>query len=315
MTGLSASSDTRLKALFALSRTVQAHLSIAQPALAALVAARGVPPLRVIVVGFVAAWAGFHAVFAINDVIDYQLDRARFAHLKSYQGFDIDSALMRHPLAQGYLRRRHALAWIGGLAVVAIGLAALLSWISVWLFCGAVALEALYCWLARISAWKFLISGLMVGLGALAGWFPVTSSTGWATVWVFVWMATWEIGGRNIVNDWSDVEEDVLLGIRTVPVQFGTVVAGRLLLGFNVAATLAGAALAPAAGLPAWYIPMALLVGAVLLVVPSWRLARDADAAVAHRLFNRASFYPPVMVVVVGAGYVLGDLAGWLLGA
>lgn len=313
MTGLSASSETRLKALFALSRTVQAHLSIAQPALAALIAARGVPPLRVISVGFVAAWAGFHAVFAINDLIDYQLDRARFAHLKSYEGFDIDSALMRHPLAQGYLRRRHALAWIGALAVLAVGLAALLSWVSVWLFCAAVALEALYCSLARITAWKFVISGLMVGLGALAGWFPVTSSTGWATVWLFVWMAAWEIGGRNIVNDWSDVEEDVLLGIRTVPVQFGTAVAGRLLLGFNVVASLAAGALAPSAGLPLWYVPIALFVGAVLLVAPSWRLVHDGDAAAAHRLFNLASFYPPVMVVVVGAGYVLGDMVGWLL--
>ena len=287
---------------------MQAHLSIAQPALASLVAARGIPDVDVIVLGFFAAWAGLHAVFAINDVVDYQLDRRRFAHLKSFTGFDIDAALIRHPLAQGYLRRRHALGWIASLGAVALALALVLAPMSAAMFGGAIVLEVIYCLLATVTAWKFLITGVMVGLGTLAGWFPVTSEVRCGLVWVFAWMAVWEVGGRNIVNDWSDVEEDVALGIRTVPVQFGPRVAAGMILVANLAATGLGAAIAPAASLAWWYIPIALVIGAALLVVPSLRLVRRRDGASAHHLFNLASFYPPAMVIAVGAGYVLPDI-------
>ncbi|MCZ7528788.1 MAG: UbiA prenyltransferase family protein [Acidimicrobiia bacterium] len=293
--------------MLALSRTVQAHLSIAQPAIAALVAARGIPPVRVMALGFVAAWSGLHAVFALNDLVDHQLDRARFAHLKSYRGFDVDAAIVRHPLAQGYLRRRHAMVWILALGGVALVLALELAPMSALLLGIAVVLEVGYCVLARVSAWKVVLTGVMVGLGALAGWFPVTSETGWGLVVVFGWMALWEIGGRNVVNDWADLEEDRVLGVRTVPSVAGPQAASRVVLAGNVGATVLGMAVAGPAGLPWWYVPVAGAVGLVLLVAPSVRLARTYCEVDAHRLFNRASFYPPVMMVAVGAGYVLVD--------
>ena len=76
-----------LKALFAFSRGLQATLSLAQPALAAIIAAHGFPEVQVVLIGAVAAASGFLAVFALNDFLDVGLDRRRFAFLKSFTGF------------------------------------------------------------------------------------------------------------------------------------------------------------------------------------------------------------------------------------
>ena len=45
---------------------------------------------------------------------------------------------------------------------------------------------------------------------------------------LFAWMCAWEIGGRNIVNDFADVAEDSRLGIKTVPLVYGAKAAARL---------------------------------------------------------------------------------------
>ena len=57
------------KLFLAFSRGLQALISIAQPALGAVIALVAIPDWDVVVIGFIAAWAGNNAAFAINDLL------------------------------------------------------------------------------------------------------------------------------------------------------------------------------------------------------------------------------------------------------
>lgn len=286
--------------LLASSRTMQAHLSIAQPALGALLAAGAIPSARTIGFGLVAAWTGLHAVFAMNDLLDVDVDRERFAHLKGFAGFDVDTVIARHPLAQGALRRRELVVWVVVNAAVAIAFAWLLHPLTVALFVVSAAFEVLYCRLAKRTAMKFVVTGVMVAIGASAGWFAVSRRVDVTLIVFLLWMAAWEIGGRNIVNDWSDVEEDRHLGLRTVPVVYGPRIASRLILAFLVLTAVLGVVIVVPSTLGAVTGLGALVAGGVLLVWPGTLLAADQTSAEAHKLFNRASLYPPAMMLVIG---------------
>ena len=81
----------RAKLFLAFSRGLQAFISIAQPGLAAVIALVAIPEWDVVAIGFIAAWAGNNAAFAINDLLDVELDKRRFNHLREFKGFDIDT--------------------------------------------------------------------------------------------------------------------------------------------------------------------------------------------------------------------------------
>ncbi len=165
---------TTAESLFDLSRGRQATLSIAQPGLAAVLAAGGMPGARVVAIGLVAAWAGFFAVFSLNDVLDRRVDAAALRAGKAeVKGYDLDAAFLRHPLAQGAVTLRLSLLWVAGLALVAAVGAWLLGPLCLALFGAAVALEVLYCGLRSVTWVKTVISGVMVGCGGLAGWAAV----------------------------------------------------------------------------------------------------------------------------------------------
>ncbi len=290
----------RAKLFLAFSRGLQAFISIAQPGLAAVIALVAIPSWDVVAIGFIAAWAGNNAAFAINDLLDVDLDKRRFKHLREFKGFDIDTALVRHPLAQGYLSYKSGVLWILTSSLIAVIGAYLLNPWCVVLFVVALALEMYYCKLSQISALKFLITGVMVAVGAMAGWVAVVDRIELVPAIVFfIWIAAWEIGGRNIVNDWSDIEEDIHLGIKTVPVVYGHKVAGRLILFFLVVTVVCSLLIAPLIKLNSIYLAGALIEGWYALLSPTIKLLKNPAPEVAITLFNRASLYPLVMLTIV----------------
>jgi 4-hydroxybenzoate polyprenyltransferase len=288
----------QLRPLLGFSRVLQATLSVAQPFIAGLVALHGFPSLDRTVIALSAGWAGFLAVFALNDLLDVDLDKARFSHLRTYDGFDVDSALSRHPLARRQVPFRLGVAWIGGLAAYALVGGFVLSPLAPVLFIIAGALEVLYCKLARRTALKFVVSGLMVGVGALAGWVALTPEVRlWEMSVLFLWMGAWEIGGRNIVNDFADVEEDGRLGVKTVPLVYGAPIAARLTFLFVLITAVLPLSLVVLSELNGIFAAGVVAAGLYLLLVPGVRLLAFPTPKVAMALFNRASFYPPAVLV------------------
>ena len=286
------------QSLFDLSRGRQATLSIAQPGLAAVLAAGGLPAGRVVWIGLVAAWAGFLAVFSLNDVLDRRVDAAALRAGKAVvDGYDLDAAFMRHPLAQGALSLRFSLAWVAGLALIAAVGAWLLGPLCLALFAAAVALEVVYCGLRSATWAKTIVSGVMVGLGGLAGWAAVAPPR-WSALPVFAFLALWEIGCRNLANDLADLGPDLAVGIRSVATTFGPVIAARATLVVAVAVLLS----VPFLGLGTVALTLALVSGAALVAWPAAVLVRRPTSARAGWYFNRASLYPvAILLAAVGA--------------
>jgi len=295
------SARATFEALFDLSRTRQALLSVAQPALGAVLALGALPSGSKMLLGLLAASTGFLAVFSLNDVLDRRVDaRALAAGKAEFEGFDLDTAFLRHPLARGDLSLRLAFVWVGTLSAVSAVCAYLLAPMCLALFALAVLLEVAYCSLRSVTWTKTFVSGVMVGVGGLAGWVAVAPLRREALP-VFAFLALWEIAGRNLPNDLADIEADRRTGILTVATTFGPVVsAGATLVG--ALGTIASIALLPAA-LP--ILLACIVLGIWAMGIPSLALRRTPTSVQAGAYFNRASLLPALMLPVIAIGVLV----------
>jgi 4-hydroxybenzoate polyprenyltransferase len=296
--------DKRLRVYFGFSRMSHSVLDIGHPAVGALLVLGVFPPLPVILIGFVAAFAGFTAVFALNDLMDYKVDTERIErYQRSFSSFDIDVLGVRHPIAQKMLTFYRGLAWVLFWGLLSLTSAYVLNPLCCAILLAAVAIEIAYCMLLRVTHWKGLLSGIMVGVGALAGVFAVTTEPSPAfLVLFFLWAACWEFGARNIPNDWTDLEEDIHLGIRTIPVRYGRVFSSRLSFLVICLTVLVSLFLPLSLSWPKvmFFEAGALVIGGFFLIVPAWKWVRDQSTDSAMSLFNRACTYPAAMVLLAG---------------
>ena len=61
-----------LTVYLALSRTPHGVLDLAGPFCAALLCQGGLPPVSVVLLGLITVFAGYTAVYALNDIVDYR---------------------------------------------------------------------------------------------------------------------------------------------------------------------------------------------------------------------------------------------------
>ncbi len=297
------------KKFIGLSRMTHSVLDVAHPAAGALLVLGAVPSASIAILGLVSAFSGFTAVFALNDVMDATVDAEKMAKFrKDTEAFDLDSIGTRHPIAQGSLSRHAAIAWVAAWGILSLTTAFFLKPLCAVLLLVATGLEILYCKLLRVTHWKTLLSGVMVSVGGLAGVFAVTASPAPLAVVLFaLWAASWEIGGRNIPNDWSDIEEDINLGVRTLPIRLGRKASSRVAAAFasvTILCSLAFPFAAPLRNLPV-YLGLAAVAGLLLLALPALRWLRQQSTESAMAYFNKACFYPLAMFVALGITLVI----------
>jgi len=297
-----------LSCLFALSRTPHALLDLAPPAAAAVLWLNGFPPVRTILLGALAAFAGYTSVYALNDIVDCREDRKRLKLGCQDYGDYLDATLIRHPIAECAISMRSAVAWAGTWGAAALAGAILLNPVCALIFVGAFALEAGYCLLCRVTPLRTLMSGIVKSAGPLAAVFAVDPSPDpLRLALLFAWLFLWEIGGQNIPSDWSDIDEDRVLGHKTLPVRLREKTASRLALA-AVCASIAASLFLTRGSSPggtALYIACSLAAGAVLLLAPALMLVRTSARAEALVVFNRASWYPVTMLAAAAAGAAL----------
>ncbi len=295
---------SELKLFFALSRTPHGLLDMATPALAALLWLGSFPPPGIIALGLITAFAGYTAVYALNDLVDYHIDTRRVADglLPDVRHDDLDSIFVRHPMAYGFLPFTKGLLWTAAWTSVALIGSYLLNPVCTGIFLGAILLEAIYCIMWKSGWQKVLISGAVKTSGAMAAVFAVDPQPALPPlILLFLWLFFWEIGGQNVPNDWADIEEDRVLRATTIPVRFGpAAAAGVIFVSLLLAAILSGISMglspvgARFAGVAA-----ALAAGIYLLLIPAYRLYRTKERIEALALFNSASYYPLTLLAAV----------------
>lgn len=292
----------RLKLFFALSRTPHSLLDMATPGMAVLLYLGGFPSPGIILIGLMTAFAGYTAIYAFNDIVDYRSDRRKFSRAPASEAGYLDAALPRHPMAQGLLQFREGLVWAIGWSIVAVVGAWLLNPVCVLIFLFGAALEAVYCSLWRVSPMRAVVSGVVKNLGAVAAIFAVDPNPSFPFITLlFTCLFFWEIGGQNIPADWTDLEEDRYFGARTIPVVLGerrtaTLAGGCILIAIAVSVFLFGGCFPESR----WTAAAAVVVtGGGLLLEPVLRLIKTNDRADAMRLFNRASYYPAALLALV----------------
>jgi 4-hydroxybenzoate polyprenyltransferase len=282
---------------------------MATPALAALLYLGQWPALPVIAIGIITVFAAYTAVYALNDLIDFRTDRQKVCSGGYCDGEDyLDGALVRHPLAKGALSLWAGLTWTLAWAVVAFSGAWLLNPVCMLIFLAGCLLEALYCLLWRVTPLRTAISGLVKPMGAVAAVFAVDPHPSILFLVVLtLWLFFWEIGGQNIPNDWTDIEEDRRFNARTVPVVLGLRRASLISLVALVCAMFLNL-------LVFWLSPLkfglllpllALGANAWLLLRPALRLQERPVRQNAMMLFNRASLYPVANLALVLLGIIL----------
>jgi 4-hydroxybenzoate polyprenyltransferase len=293
----------RGKLFLALSRTPHALLDMATPALAAVLSFGGIPAPSVAILGLITAFAGYTAVYALNDLVDYRVDKEKLnsCGLPCTVG-DLDAVYVRHPLARGLISLRHAVLWTAGWALVALIGAYLLNPVCVLVFLFGCVAETAYCLLFRVSWLRTLISGTVKTAGGIAAVFAVTPEPEpLFLVNLFAWLFAWEVGGQNVPNDLSDVEQDQVMKAETVPIHFGREGAIRIISQALVTTTILSLVLyySTPAHLSPLYLPGALASAVFLLLIPAYRLQRAPSVQLASALFNRSSYYPLFMLMII----------------
>jgi 4-hydroxybenzoate polyprenyltransferase len=294
---------SRLKLFFALSRTPHGLLDMCTPAFAALLWLGEFPPLQVIVVGLMTTFAGYTAVYALNDVVDYRVDKEKVGQGGvASPGSDLDALLARHPMAQGLLSLKEGLFWALAWALLALVGAYILNPVCVLIFLGGCALETMYCLLWRVSPLRTFVSGIVKTSGAIAAVFAVDPNP--ALIYLlllFLLLFFWEIGGQNIPNDWTDLDADRKMNAKTIPIRWGLPIASGIIL-VTVILSLGLSGLVfyfSQIRTSAFFLTLVLAVGGYLLLWPAITLHQTRKSPQALVLFNKASYYPAAMLLVV----------------
>ena len=78
---------------------------------------RGLPPFGVIALGLSTGFAGYTAVYALNDLVDYRVDQEKLkAAGPALKPGYLDAIFMRHPLAQGRVGFGEGVLWVAAWA-------------------------------------------------------------------------------------------------------------------------------------------------------------------------------------------------------
>jgi 4-hydroxybenzoate polyprenyltransferase len=114
-------------------------------------------------------------------------------------------------------------------------------------------------------------------------------------------MFFWEIGGQNVPNDWSDIGEDTRFQAQTVPIRLGLEQANVIIFGSIILTIMLSGILLVLSNV-AFELPFILafaFVGLYFLLLPTIKLYRSEESSYAMILFNKASYYPLALLVVV----------------
>jgi len=295
----------RLKLFWALSRTPHGLLDMCTAAVASLLWLGYFPSLKIIGLGLITVFAGYTAVYALNDVVGYRSDKKKLqqGNLRGIDDCeDLDAMLVRHPIARGLLTFKEGLIWAVAWAVLALIGAYLLNPTCVLIFVGGCILETIYCLMWNISPSRTFLSGVVKAAGPIAAVFAVDPNPSLSyLVVLFLLIFFWEIGGQNVPNDWIDIEEDFRFKAQTIPIRLGVEQANVIIFGSIILTVVLSGILLILSPIT-FELPFIIafaFVGFYFLLLPTIKLYQSEQSSHALILFNKASYYPLAMLVLI----------------
>ncbi len=240
---------------FALVRSVLHEIRVAHTLFAlpfaytgAIVAARGVPPLRALVWITIAVLGARTAAMAANRYFDRDIDarNPRTARRGLPSGSLPPSTMLAAGLV-GLVLLIVAAAQLNPLCVALLPVAAL----------GILA----YPFCKRFTWTVHFVLGAVDGLAPLGAYIGVTGTVAWPAVLLFAAVTVW-VAGFDIIYALMDRDIDIAQNLRSIPARFGAR-SGRLLplaLHLAMAALLAGAGVFAGVG-RLYYVGVALALG------------------------------------------------------
>ena len=292
----------RVQFFFALSRTHHGVLDMMAPVFAALVYLGRFPDQgSIIMAGVITVFSGYTAVYALNDIAGYKDDKKNTLQT-SGKGTDLDSILIRHPLVSGVISLQSAVLWAGFWSIVAVLGAYYLNPACSLIFIGGATLEIIYCFLLKITCLRVIISGFVKAAGPVAAVFAVDRNPDALFLFLlFGFFFLWEAGGQNIPNDYTDMDEDLKVDAKTLPLILGRDITCFLIMGLLAASFSIMSVLLFISSVDfGWFSYLLFVTGSLfLLILPGQRLLKTGENQAAMMLFNKASYYPFFLLCVV----------------
>ncbi len=205
----------------------------------------------------------------VNDMWDRDLDRqvARTAG---------------RPLASGMVSMRSAGVFLVVLLVVGLGVLLQLRPVCWALGVGSLVLVGLYPLAKRVTWWPQLVMGFTFGFGAPMGYAAASGRVDWALAAIYGAAIAWDLGFDTIYG-FQDIEDDVLVGVKSTSRRFAHAPRRFLAGAYGAAVGLLGVS-AVLGGESGWFWP-ALVPVVALLGWQVWRLS-PAEPAACLRLFK-----------------------------
>jgi protoheme IX farnesyltransferase len=258
-----------------------------------VVAARGLPSLRLMAATLVGGTLAAGGANAINMVVDR----------------DIDSVMRRtrnRPIVTGLVTPLQALVF-----AVALEMAAFVElWSAVNLLSALLAVSATLfyvfvytLWLKRTSRQNIVIGGAAGAVPVLVGWAAVRDTVGWAPVVLFALMFLW-----TPPHFWAlaiKYREDYrAVDVPMMPVVSTFKRTSAQILAYTALVVVVSLVFAWTAGMGPLYLASAAALGGVFLHY-SWRLWRAPDEARAMKLFHWSITYVTLLFVAMAADQLI----------
>jgi 4-hydroxybenzoate polyprenyltransferase len=226
----------------------------------AVLAARGLPSLRVVLLIVVCMVAARSAGMAFNRLADAEIDGR-------------NPRTSARALPAGLLRRGFVIGFILLACAVFVFAAWLLNWLTLALSPVALGVIFAYSYTKRFTRWSHLVLGLALGIAPAAAWIAVRGSLSASILVLSLAVVCW-VAGFDVLYACQDYDYDRGAALFSIPAAFGIGGAFWIARLLHVAALILLAALVPLFGLGGVAVAGIVSVGLLLayehtLVSPS----------------------------------------------
>ena len=249
-----------------------------------LVAAQGLPSVRLGVLILLAMVFARTAAMAFNRVADWEIDKEN------------PRTAGRHKL----ISRPAAVGLVVGAAVAFVATCWAINPICFWLSPVALAIVFFYSFTKRFTSFTQFFLGLSLAVAPVGAWLAVTGRIALAPLILAIGVIFW-VGGFDLIYATQDYEFDRVSGLRSMVVKFGIPASLQLaqvmhavlllsLVGFGIVSELG----------PLYYAALVLVIGA--LIYEHQVAAKAGIARINEAFFQANAFVSVVFVAAITLG-------------